>query len=503
MAVLFPREQKEAVLGRSDDRLDFPVRIDGARPSSWIASDGGDGWTEDSSLYPVHVEDGIPFDPFVAYFRPASGQSWLEPIQGFVLYHEAWSTREKGLIRWHTRDEDGRPDEIGRWEPRPEGVRGGVLSIRRDKLLDFLQDFQRSLAIFVDESTETDEVPDGWTDDGRDETRRYHCIAGDLGLGREIHVLLRAVTIIDGPAQKPLGLGLDEPKEETLPFVIGLDKATGKPIESKHPPDPFLTPVFFKAEVLDRYYGDPDHYRLDRVTLSAGDQWMLRIAHTDDGHIHAWLGDVGHLPRAAQQHWQAHAVPYDKPVPDWRLDRDLHASFVEAPGVGPIDDLHEAIAEVNSAAEALCGMSLIREPQELDRDRVDTLHVPLTNSIPAFQASIITLAVLVIDGLNPDLLDQIKAPKADGSINRLAEWISADRGLEIGAAKDVLAGMYAVQALRSKASAHPAGSAAEKALDRAGVDLEQVRTGFEGLLEGVIASLDYLAQAFRDQARGA
>jgi hypothetical protein len=308
--------------------------------------------------------------------------------------------------------------------------------------------------------------------------------------------------VIDRPPQKPLGLGL-EPEEEMVPFVTGLDKSTGKPVESKHPPDPFLTPVYFKAEVLDRYYADPAHYRVNRVIITAGDMWSLRIADTGDGHVHAWLGDVGHLPKAAQQHWQGHAVPYDKPVPDWRLERDLHGSFVEAPGIGPINELHDAIAFVNEAAHERAGVPLITEPAELDRDRVATLHVPFYNSIPAFQVSIATLAILVNESINPSFLKAVAAPKAEGSVNRLAEWLSVTRGLDIKEARDVLAGLYALQSLRSKMSSHPAGSAAREALDRAGVDLEHLPDGFTRRVEAVTRSLDALAQALRDQARGA
>ena len=502
--IMFPWEKKQAVLDREDGRLDWPIRIDGARPSSWIASDGADSWREDSSLYPQHVEDGVTFDPFVAYFRRASGRSWLEPIQGFILYWEAWPERKPdGAIGWCVRDEDGRPDEISRWQPQPTGERGGVLQVRRDKLLDFLHDFQRSLAIFADSNMVTDALTASWIDDGRDEHRRFHCVAGDIGAAEGVGVLLRAITIIDRPPQRPLRLGLDEPKEEMLPFVTGLDKSTGKPVESIHPPDPFLTPVYFKAEVLDSYYADPAHYRIDRVIVTAGDMWSLRIAHTGDGHVHAWLGDIGHLPKAAQQHWQSHAVPYDMPVPAWRLERDLHGSFVEAPGIGPINELHDAIAFVNGAANELAGVPLIREPAELDRDRVATLHVPFHNSIPAFQASIATLAVLVNESISPSFLKAVAAPKAEGSLNRLAEWLSVTRGMHIKEAKELLAGLYALQSLRSKMSSHPAGSEAREALDRAGVDLEQLADGFALRVKAVIGSLDALAQTLKDQARGA
>jgi hypothetical protein len=75
--------------------------------------------------------------------------------------------------------------------------------------------------------------------------------------------------------------------------------------------------------------------------------------------------------------------------------------------------------------------------------------------------------------------------------------------LDIKEARDMLAGLYALQSLRSKMSSHPAGSEAREALDRAGVDLEHLADGFALRVEAVIGSLDALAQAFRDQARGA
>jgi hypothetical protein len=501
MPVLFPWGENAKILDHED--LDWPIRIDGARPSSWITNDGHNNWREESNLYPKHEREGLQIDPLVAYLRRPSGRSWLEPIQGFVLYHEAAPTHESGgTIRWYIPDEDGRPDEIACWQPRAHGNSVGVLSIRRDKLLDFIHDFHRSVAIYVEASTETDAVPDGWVDEVCEPLRRYRCIASDLG-GNQVTALLRAVTIIERPPQRRIGFSFEEPKEEMEPFLTALDKTTGERIESRHPPASFMTPVFFKAEVLDRYYADPEHYRVDRVTLNAGGMWSLRIAHTGDGHIHAWLGDLGHLPRAVQQHWRRFAAAYDKGVPEWRLQRDFHGSFVEAPGTDAIDALHAAIANVNDAAQELANEDLIREPDELNRDRVRTLHVPFYNSIPAFQTAIETVALLVNGNISIAFLDAVNAPKADGALNRLAAWISDNRTTKLAEAKELLGGLYAVQALRSTIAAHRAGAEAEKVLERAQVDLEHLPAGFRRRIEVVVESLDALAQVFRDEARGA
>ena len=162
--------------------------------------------------------------------------------------------------------------------------------------------------------------------------------------------------------------------------MIGTDPGTGKPITSSYPGPPneqttwegagnnnFLTPVIFKREVLDYYLDDPKHYSVDDHQVTAGYMWGIPIAITEDGHVQVWLGDLGRIPKSAQEHWKRFNLADDDPVPEWRIEQDLHAQFASPPKTEPLDRLRGAIGRCNEAAARYCRARPNRRGRGLER----------------------------------------------------------------------------------------------------------------------------------------
>lgn len=93
LPVLFPTGNEDRLLADPD----WPMQFDDARPEVWEDADGN----KESHLHPQHQLGELPLEPLAAYYRPPGRRSWLEPVQGFVLYHEAAPRHDaQGGISW-------------------------------------------------------------------------------------------------------------------------------------------------------------------------------------------------------------------------------------------------------------------------------------------------------------------------------------------------------------------------------------------------------------------
>jgi len=482
---LVPPAAEQEVLKRTD----WPLHVDSARPSVWVRYTE-QGPVPGSTMYRVEERDGVEFRPFVASFDPYGRPAWLEPIQAFVLHWDAWPKHAgDGSISWFEEGDDSEPIEIARWivERHEDKVTIGRLEVRRDRLLSFLSTFGFDLAIYHDARTDCG-LRDGWRDEGREEHRSWKTWASAISSGR-VAAVLWAVTIIKAPQREDVLEPWDPGDRTGFQYPIGVDTSTGKEIRVTHPPHAFLTPVFFREGVLEQYYADPLRYHVGETLVRGGRQWTLPIARTSRGTIQVWLGDIASLPRSVQQHWQQYAVVDEGGVPEWRLRRDLLAEFVSAPAGGPVAELKRAIEEVNRIASARFGTPIFADIDKMHAQSISVLRIPANSSMDAFVQQIRALALLVVDHLDPDFLHAVRAPAADGTLNRLALMIRDRAGLDEAAAKDLIGGLYAIQAIRTTLSAHRTGTKADEALARAQITIHDLPAGFVRLVEGAVRSI--------------
>jgi hypothetical protein len=477
-------ESDDAVLADGD----WPLQFGSAQPEVWETF-SGDARSRNAVLHPSKQTENSQFLPFVAHFDPFGKPSWLEPVQSFVLYWQAWPRHDSnGTITWFEERDDSRPSALARWIVRDfrDGVTTGVLEVRRDRLMTFLGSFSYDLAIYYEDSTSAPALLHGWSDEGRDQSRSWRAWA--TLVHPDVRAVVRAVTLIKRPPYEDL---VEVSDRRSLKFVIGSDQH-GQPVSGSCPPDEFLTPVFFRNEVLERYYQDPSTFTVEEDLVRGGRQWLLSIAPTGRGTIQAWLGDINQLPESVQQHWQAYAVP-DEGVPEWRLRRDLLGQFTESIDEGPIADLRRSLSKANASAVARYGELLFSVTDDVHAESVRTLRVPANESTTSFLEQVRTLAILVVDHLNSRFLDAAGVPPdSEGTLKRAALLLGMNEGQELSRAKERLRGLYAVQSVRSNVAAHRTGPKADQTLARAGISRMDLPAGFVRLVEGATESIDNL-----------
>lgn len=493
LPVLFTGEKAQVLRD-----ADWPMQLDSAGPEVWESWNEGSP-SRHSELYPSERRGDLVFHPFVAMFDPFGRPSWLEPFQAFVLHWQAWPDRgADGHISWFTEGDDSQPEECARWvlENFADRVTVGRLEIRRDRLLAFLSAFDFDLAIYYTDVIEASQLDPQWTDEGSMESFAWRTWATKVS-GSKTVATLRAVTVLERPPYSEASQPWGREVSTGLEYPTGMDPETGKPIMTTHPPAGFLTPVFFKKDVLEKYFADPDTYSVTDTQVNGGREWSLPIAKTGRGTVQVWLGDISRLPAHVQAHWKQYAV-VDAGVPEWRLKTDLLAQFVEIPSEGSIAKLKAAIQRANEVAQARFGHQLFAPLDPMHAQSIGVLRVPGNNSMPAFLEQVRALALLVVDHLSNDFLGATGASfSTNGTLNRLAEVVAFLSGMSIDQSKDEIAGLYAVQAVRSNVTAHRTGTRATETLQRAGISRFDLPAGFRLLVENATLAIDHVATLIR------
>jgi hypothetical protein len=119
-----------------------------------------------------------------------------------------------------------------------------------------------------------------------------------------------------------------DPHGKSIKYTCNPDKLAnyfGKNPDSPH----YLTPVFFRPEVLSKYYAEPQKYSVEDGYLRCGGLWGLRIDNDHSDYLVVFLGDLGRdLSENEHSYWLSFNIP-----PEGRQisETNLQRSFLAEP----------------------------------------------------------------------------------------------------------------------------------------------------------------------------
>lgn len=359
---------------------------------------------------------------------------------------------------------------------------GAQVRVRTPVLRRYQAARQLDLLLFTDSRAivDTDEPIDAFAHlreplHVEDDLRCVEFSVGELRmLGERIGSRLLAKRVMPPPPQEQSGIWPWDRQDEEYPeFIIGED-GNGRPVRytceegrlanyfGKNPDAPhYLTPVFFRPDVLQRYYDDPSLYSVTDGRLSCGSLWGVQIDNGNPDVVMVFLGDIGRdIPNSHRLHWLAHNVPPVGSMSESTFRRSFLAQFAETEN--PEHIFKHAYVELQDSWEKTWGWRLHRKPTGTDRRLIQRLHIPLNESDAEFEAQLLSLAKLLVDFLNEtDIargLPKISNEKGIGKLERFlqaAGYGEADRDVAL---------LRRIQTLRSRLAAHPAGSGGEEFL---------------------------------------
>ncbi|MEW5994955.1 MAG: hypothetical protein AB1744_11245, partial [Candidatus Zixiibacteriota bacterium] len=289
-------------------------------------SDGGPGiWTyyqeggETRHYYPFGNEDGI--EPIVIW-RSFHGMrpDFLELTQEFRLYHNLYldQTRKRYIYIDRNGDES-------------DAVRYGnnFMVIRTDLLRKFCAVKQMALGIYVESFrySHFTLVELGLTETRMEEVGDHYrfpltVVPADISFGKNFETWGLVIGGKKYVLPDPMPSDEEYDKEHFQEFIVGTD-STGRVIRHTCDPDRlannfganpgapnYLTPVFFRSEVLSKYYADPGKYSVDDGYLRCGGLWGLRMDNDHTDYVVVWLGDLGSdLSEVERNYWLSFNIP--------------------------------------------------------------------------------------------------------------------------------------------------------------------------------------------------
>ena len=281
--------------------------------------------------------------------------------------------------------------------------------------------------------------------------------------------LVFAKRILPAPPQETCGIW---PWDETDPadypeFIIGEDEY-GKPVKytcdpdrlanyfGKNPDAPhYLTPVFFKREVLQKYYDDSELYTVSDGYLSCSHLWGIEIDNDFFNIISAFLGDIGRdIPSEHWTHWVAYNVPPTQKMSEVAFRR----AFLNQPtnSKNPEHRFKLAYDQLQSSWDEHWGWRLHRKAEGPDAGVLQRLRIPVNDTDAELRAQLINLALVLVDYLNEkQVASYLSDAKGDKGIAKLKKFLTAQSYQHTE--RDIRL-LQTIQRMRSRIGAHSSGS---------------------------------------------
>jgi len=293
-------------------------------------------------------------------------------------------------------------------------------------------------------------------------------------------------------------------------FIYTVDPKTGQPLswtceedrlssyfEDRKAPH-YLTPVYFRKEVLARYVQQPAKYRVSKGGISCLDLWSLRMDMNPEGLVEVYLGDLGtYLPAAEREYWRRFNVPPSGGMNVDRYQRDFLAQWVFSKD--SVRELLDARHGVDRAFRERFGRPLYRPLAREDESSFSGLHLMTTNDPAEFDRVLIVLAKGVVDALDVSIL-RLVTKREEGTSLQLLETLVQDLQ---GDPSKIVGSLRNIQALRSSGSAHTRGGRYEKIIADLGLSRTPLPGRFEQLVLGCVTALRALEELLSREGEGA
>lgn len=230
-----------------------------------------------------------------------------------------------------------------------------------------------------------------------------------------------------------------------------------------------MTPIFFKKEVLAKYYSNPNKYTVSDGAVGCEGSWSLYIDNDHRNYVIVPLVYLGNLDYSEQLYWKGYNV---SPERDMGFSKTAYTRWIEGKFCDPtFPDLQfkYRFKQFNKKWEKQFGWPLFLPLIDEDEHRYKTLHCLTTeNNHSDFDEQILSMTKLVVDSLNQKCLQsEIDDSNTEVEFFLKERKISSSSELKAGIDKfqafifskgmkcpDIVDFLRKVQSLRSNSIAH-------------------------------------------------
>lgn len=280
--------------------------------------------------------------------------------------------------------------------------------------------------------------------------------------------IMGKVLVKNLPNYKPNFWGSFEDGDDYVEFIINYDENGSEKYFTcnedklgnyfgKNPDAPlYVTPVFFKKDVLKKYYDNPSKYTVEDGYISCQHVWSLRLDNSCRDYVIVLLGDLGKLHYKEQLYWKSYNIP---PRKEGFSTTAIKRFFGGIPCNPDIADLHlkMRLTQFNDTWFQKYNWIFFKPLSQQDSHYLKSLHLMTSNeNEKEFDEQILSLTKIFIDSLNEEELvkDVVILKENAKGIDKLEVFLNS-KGLESSEMIDFL---RKIQSLRSTSIAHRRGS---------------------------------------------
>lgn len=477
----------------------WDVTLGSGGPSVWTYYQDK-GKSNRSVYFPFGNDEGI--EPLVIWreFRGIRGD-FPEVSQEFRLYHNLYS--EPAKKRLLSFNKDGDESEAVRYSD-------DLVEFRSDLLQRFCAIKQIALAIYVDSNRQTIKALEELGLEEKRELKSGPTFVFNFAVVpwkdmfdkefKSLGRLLGKKYVLPGRVPQE---GSSKDREAYQEFIIGAE-SDGRPIRhtcnpemladyfGKNPHAPnYVTPVFFRNEVLSKYYADAGKYSVEDGYLRCGGLWGLRMDNDNPDYVVVWLGDLGRdLSEGERNYWLSFNVaPAGRKVSRTGFRR----AFLAEPTDPAKADLafKSELARFQKRFGKVVGWDFFRPLHRDDAHFLASLRLLAKDNQAEFDSQLLALTKILADSINEEQISKGLATltKDDKGITKLQKFF-AERGL--AGFEPHIKFLRVLQDLRSKSAAHRKGTNYEKLVKELHLADEGQQKVFAQLIGSAIALVQYL-----------
>jgi hypothetical protein len=433
---------------------------------------------------------------------------YVEILEEFRLFHQLYWDAARGVYLKF--DEAGNPHEVIRIKANR------VVEVSKLHIRQFLALKGAVLVVFFDSvrnsTLDIEAVPEPERRvEVRNDDCRYHvnAVRDDRILSnrwRSFSRLCGKRVIRPLPPEQSGFWPFDDQPEEYPEFIIAVDQ-DGKPVRyscnheqlanyfgANSQAPHYLTPVYFRKEVLSKYYDNPNLYSVEDGYLRCGSLWGLRMDNNLPDHVVVYLGDLGRdLPASERPYWQSFNTLPERGISKTAWSRDFMAEFAEPVRV----DLRfrYKYSSFNRAWAQKFSWPFFLPLHGAEQHLARIIRSLLNDSQAEFDGQVLALTKLLVDSLNEKELGRLASdlPAGAKGIDKLEAFLSKQGFPNV---PEVVGLLRDLQDIRSSGAAHRKGSRYERVIAEQGIATRSLPAVFDEILENAITALDSLAAHF-------
>lgn len=164
--------------------------------------------------------------------------------------------------------------------------------------------------------------------------------------------------------------------------------------------------VFFKKEVLKKYYDNTEKYSVEDGEIKQYGIFYLSIDNNCKNHISAYLGDLSALSYKEQKYWKSYNfIPEEKNISYTSYKRDLCGEWAEPES--PDLKFKKNFIIFNENFYQQFGWYLFKPLNEDDQHYFDSLSRLVIGNQKEFEEKILAISKIIIESINSENIEKI------------------------------------------------------------------------------------------------